>query len=467
MSLIQFLRILWARKLMILAIMASCFVVATTISALLPKRYPGSARVLMDTVRPDPVTGQAVSANAARFYVRTQIEFIQDVRVAGQVVDQLGLANDPATIAAYEATGRSAVDGGIRNWLAQQIVERTSADMVAGSNILEIRYAGRTPEEARQMAGLIRDAFIDASLRIRTDSAGRSGDWFREQSDKARIELQRAEQTMATFMKENDIVLQGGLDSETVKLQSLQAAVQQARGMASTNEVAAAARIANDPVADGIRSQIAALQDELALVSARLGPEHPTYKAIQSRIGTLQRQLAQAQSSSRAGVGAVSGAARQSLAQLEAQLNAQEAVVLQRKPLIDRLVLLQREVDLRRQQYERATSRTADLQLEAATSETGLVLLGDPVASTTPSYPNVPLVAALSAAFGLGLGILAAIVTEFVARRVRGIEDLAHATGAPVMVTVSGREPSTLRLRLQRLLGRRPPAEEHGQLQAI
>ena len=105
MSLIQFLRILMARWKMILATMLACLAVATTIAMLLPKRYPATARVLLDIGRADPVTGEVVSGRD-RGYVRTQVELIKDMRVAGQVVDQMGLANDPRTIAAYEATGR-------------------------------------------------------------------------------------------------------------------------------------------------------------------------------------------------------------------------------------------------------------------------------------------------------------------------------------------------------------------------
>jgi hypothetical protein len=93
--------------------------------------------------------------------------------------------------------------------------------------------------------------------------------------------------------------------------------------------------------------------------------------------------------------------------------------------------------------------------------------MGDPVASKTPSYPKIGMVAMVSAALGLGLGLVVALLIEFVARRVRGHEDLAFAAGAPVLAIVGSRQPSTLRLRLRRLFGRRSPDEPAGDLQAI
>lgn len=466
MSLIQFLRIFIARWKMILGAMLACMAVATTIALLLPKRYPASARVMLDIGRPDPVTGQAVSARD-RGYVRTQVEMIKDMRVAGAVVDRLGLANDPATIAAYEATGRTQADGGIRAWLGQQIIDNTEADLVQGSSILEISYQTSDPERAKQVVGVIRDAYIDAALRFRTDSASRTSDWFREQAEKSRQALTTAEAELSQFMTKNNIVIVGGVDGDTAKLAQLQAALQQARGMQSSADAAVASRIASDPVVDQLQLQLSTIEDELALAGARLGPQHPTYKAIEARRATVASQLSQARAKGAAGVAAMSGAARQSVSQLEAQVAEQERIVLQRKPVLDELVRLNREVELRRSQYESASARTAQLRLEADVSEAGLVVLGDPIASRTPSYPKVNLIIALSAIFGFGLGILSALVAEFIARRVRGHEDLAYATGVPVLVTVGAAEPSPIRLRLQKLLGRRAPDEGEGEMQAI
>jgi polysaccharide biosynthesis transport protein len=467
MSLIQFLRILIARRWMILSTMLACMAVATVIAMLLPKRYPATARVMLDIVKPDPVTGRSIDANSGRSYIRTQIQLLSDMRVAGQVVDDLGLANDPATIARYAATGLTELDGGIRGWLGQQIIDNTSAQQVEGSNLLEIQYQGPTPETAKLFAAAIRDAYIEAALAFRTDAAGRTGDWYVEQAARAQQQLTAAEAQMSKFMQDNNIVLQAGVDSDLVRLQSLQGAVQSARGMQGSNDAAAAARLSNDPVADQLALQLATIEDELALAGARLGSSHPTYKAIQARRDTLSEALARARSNSQSSVAAVSGATRQSLAELEAELAAQERKVLARKPLMDQLVTMGRDVELKRAQFENAKQKAADLRLEANVSETPLVVLGEATVSRTPSYPKIPLVIGLSAFFGLALGVLAAIITEFLARRIRGEEDLAYATGVPVMVTVGSATPSPARLRLQRLLGRRGDDEPDGELQAI
>lgn len=467
MNLIQFLRILVARRWMIILPAVACVVVAAAVAFMLPKRYPATARVILDIVKPDPVTGESISGADARGYVRTQIQLIKDMRVAGLVVDRLGLANNPDMIAAYRETGRSETDGGVRAWLGQQIIDSTDAGLLGGSNILELRYQASDPQTARQIVTALRDAYVESSLRYRIDSAASTGGWFSEQAQKAQQALTAAERAMARHMEEHGIILVGDLDSETARLQQLAASVQEARGSQTAIEANVNARLANDPVVDQLRIQLAAINEELALTASRLGPNHPSYKSMEARKRATERQIAQAQSNSVTGVDAATSASKASLADLERQLAEQERLVLERKPVLDELVRLSRDVSLKRSIYERALSRTEDLKMQADVTQTGLIILGDPVASTTPSYPKIPLIITLAGLVGLAFGVFAAIVTEFVARRVRGSEDLAYAAGAPVMVTVSATPPSPLKTQIRRLLGGHRDEPDSGHLQAI
>lgn len=465
MSVIQFLRILLARWKLILGTTLACLVVATTVAMLLPKRYPASARVLMD-MRRDPVTGEVLVARGSG-YLGTQIAVIKDMRVAGAVVDRLNLTSDPGLVAAYEATGRSVDDGGMRQWLGAQIIEGTNANMVGGSNILEITYQSDDPDRAKRIVGVIREAYIQESLRLRTDPAGRTGTWYQEQTELARKDLAKAEGELSAYMSKNNIIMVGGVDSETAKLASLQAALQQAQGMESSNAIASSTRLANDPVSDQLSVQLAQIEDELALAGARLGTAHPSYKAILARRNTVQNQMNQARSRSQQNVSALSGAAKQSVSQLTREVEAQSKLVLDRKPVLDELVRLSREVDLKRTQYEDSNKKTGDLKLAADLSEPGIIVMGDPTASRTPSWPKVNQVIMLSGLLGFGLGLVSALIAEFVARRVRGHEDMSFASGAPVLAIVGASPPSPLRQQLRKLLGRRSPGEPDADLQAI
>lgn len=458
MSPIQFLRILMARRWIILATLVTCVVVALGVASVLPERYPAKARVLLDIIKPDPVTGQMISGGFARGYTKTQIELIQDYRVAGDVVDKLGWAQNPAVVASWQS--ETGGNGDLRRWGAQRIINATSANIVEGSNILEITYEAPNPDVAKTIVSLLREAYIDASLRFRTDSAGRTADWYLEQADRAQRALATAETAKSKFEQANGIVMTpGGTEAESTKLAGLQAAVLSARGSEGSQQFQATMQATTSNVVDQLKIQLATLNDQMEQAAEKLGIEHPTYKAMISRRNLLNSQLSKETAAARSAGAAQSGSSRQSVAGLQAEYDAQKAKVLGMKDKLDQLAQLQRDVDLRRSQYEKAAARTADLRLEANVSESGLVVLGDAIGSSTPSFPNWPQIGGLSVAFGLALGIALAVLTELLARRIRGSEDLSFASKAPVLAVIADAAPTPWRDRLRRLLSRRGPAD--------
>lgn len=460
MNLVQFLRILIARRWIIFISLVTCVVVALAVAKSLPERYNASARIVLDIVKPDPVTGQMLGGPAMRSYVKTQTELIQDYRVAGDVVDRAGWMQNPSVIAAWQAeTGGS---GDMRRWAAQRIIDSTKAGMVETSNILEITYQGQNPVVAKTIVSLLREAYIDSSLRFKTDSAGQTADWYREQSDRALKTLNAAETAKARFEQANGIIMgPANVEAESAKLDYLQSALTSARAGAGDKEFEAVRQSTTSPVVDQLKVQLATLNDQIEQAGERLGSEHPTYKAMVSRRATLNSEIARESASTRAAAAAQSGASRRSVASLEASYTAQKALVLGMKDKLNELSQMQGEIDLRRRQYESAAQKTADLRLQANLSESGLVVLGDAIAGGKPSFPNWPLILGAATGFGLVLGIVVALITELLARRVRGPEDLAFAGKSQVLAVISEYEstPWVDRMR-RRFLGKRKSAPD-------
>lgn len=454
MSLVQLVNILLARRWLILVALVVSMAMAVIVAKQLPERYQARARVLLDIIKPDPVTGQIIGGPASRSYVKTQLELIQDYRIAGDVVDRLGWAQNPGVIAAWQA--ESGGVGDLRRWASQRIIDSTRADMVETSNILEITYEGVNPTVARGIVNMLREAYIDSSLRFKTDSAGRTADWYREQANIAQKQLASAEAAKSKFEQDNGLIMgAGNTESETVKLQGLQSALLTARSGQPAQQFEAAKQATTSPVVDQLKLQLATLNDQISQAGEKLGVEHPTYKTMIARRALLQSQLSREESTARAASAAQSGSSSRSVSQLQSEYDAQKAKVLGMREMLDQLAQLDREVTLRKDQYEKSAARTAELRLEATQSESGLVVLGDAIVGGRPSFPNWPLIVGLSAAFGLGLGVVVALLTELFFRRVRGSDDLAFAGKAPVLAVIADQERSPVRNLFRRLLSRK------------
>lgn len=427
MSIIQFVRILWARRFIIFASTIGCLIGAFIVTQIVPPRFQGKARIIMELVKPDPLTGQVTGGQFARAYTKTQIELIKDYQVAGAVVDQLGWSNDLALVDQYESRSR-ADERDFRRWLAQRVIDNTNVELLDGSNILEITYTASTPEAARTIADALRTSYIDTSLAFRRQSARRTADWFALQTEKAKTELAKAEAAKASFEKASGIILQDDkIDTDTARLAAL----------ASASGAPVIAPMISGPSATA--TQVAQLDAAIAQASRNLGPNHPDLIAMKQQRATLANQAAQEQRAASSAASAAASAARVGAGMLEAQ----KAKVMGQREKLEQLRALQSEVDLRRDQFMKASTRSAELRQEAEVGEVGLTALGSAITPQKPVFPNMPLIMVGALAFGMAFGVMIALLTELLGRRVRSTEDLDNAIDAPMLAVVSS--PTALR----------------------
>lgn len=437
MGLIQFFRILWARRWLLLLTTFTCFLGAVLIAKAIPPRYTATSRVMLDIVKPDPVTGEVIATGFARAYVKTQIELIRDYRVGGKVVDQLGWTSSPELAAAYSRRAPSDKRD-FRRWLAQQVIDNTSAALIDTSNILEIRYSATSADTAAKIADAIRQAYIDQAVSFRREDAVNNAGWFRQQADRVRTQLAAAEKRKADFERANGIVLEdNNSDLESTRLNAL----------ASTSAAAPSAPAAAAATVVAGNAQLA--QADAAIANARrtLGPNNPDLQAM-----IKQRDAIAASSQSRV----VPGAAGPTGPSLISQYNAQQAKVLAQRGKVGEARQLATDVAVLRDQYAKTAARAADLEQQGQSTESGLTLLGSAVAPQSPTFPKWPLIVFGSIALGFVLGTLVSLVAELLGRRVRGIEDL-RIPGVPVIGVMARAKPVRPSL-FQRLTQLRRPS---------
>jgi uncharacterized protein involved in exopolysaccharide biosynthesis len=413
---------------MIFAATVSCLVGALIVLLILPPRWEAKARVMLNLLKPDAVTGMVIGGPGARTYVATQIELIKDYSVAGQVADQLGWMSDPQLIEAYQKRSKND-QRDFRRWLAQLVIDGTKVEVVEGSNILEITFTGTSPQQAKSVADALRKAYLDASLAFRQSAAERDAEWYGAQSEKARALLDAAEQAKTKYERDNNIVLQDDhTDIDSVRLRAL-------AGEATAGGGPLVGPGVTGPSASSI--QLAQTDAQIAEMSKILGPNHPDLQAMRARRAALASVVAAEQrGSSKLQAGAATSAAQAGLGALNHAIEAQKATVIAKRDKVERLNQLQSEVDRRREQFNKTAQRAAELRQEAAVADTGLSALGPAVTPKDPSFPNKLLVIGGGLALGLAIGALVALLAELFGRRIRGAEELESAVDLPLLAVV-------------------------------
>ena len=418
MSLIQFFRIFWARRWLIVAATVSCLIGALIVTALLPPRWEAHSRVMLNLLKPDPITGQVIAAQGGQVYAATQIELITDSGIAGQVAEQLGWLTDPNLQAAYQKRSKND-QRDFRSWLSQIIVDNTKARLIQGSNILEISYTGTSAANAKAVADVLRKVYIQDSLLTRREDAERNAEWFEQQAAKAKTALDQAIEVETAFERANGVVMANDkIDTESARLQAMSGSAGVATSMPYV-----------PPASTPAQTELSAINSQIAVSSKVLGPNNPEMQALHTRrtaIAALAAKEASTVRSVQSGANSTQGAFERAVA-------AQKARIIADSPKIGRLTQLQNDVDLRRGELEKLSEKVAQYRQEAVVSDPGLTPLGPPSTPKGPSFPNYTLLIPGSIILGAALGVLVALLMELLGRRVRGADDLTAIHDLPLV----------------------------------
>ncbi len=421
MSISHFFRILWVKRSLILLTTLASLLAGLLVLALVPPRYTASSRVVLDIMKPDPVTGETMSSSYAGAYLTTQIEIIKDYRVAGRVVDMFDWTSSPQLAAAFQSSGQAGTMD-FRRWLADTVIEGTEVKPLQGSNILEIEYSSDNPETAAKVADALREAYLQEARDQRQQVARRNAEWFTTQTQRLRGELAEAEAKLTAFEKANNVVITpDGQDAESSRLAAM-----------STVPAAPSAPVMSAPAVPVIspsQGQLTQLDATIQTMTATLGPNHPKIVAMRQQRTALASTVAQELSVARA---MARGPKVSSGPSPEAMFSQQQAKVLAQRGKAGEARQLAVDVAVLRDQVAETAKKAAQFQQESQSNEASLTFLGNANVPRSPTFPKVPLVIGGALALGLALGIGLALLVELLKRKVRGPSDL-QIEGVPLL----------------------------------
>ncbi len=445
------LRAAWLRIALMVVVAAS---VAFALASALPKQYSAKARVMLNIDNTDPNQFSALRRGMADGYIGTEMRLVADDAVTRDTVTRLGWPDSPPVISAWQdATGGT---GDVAAWAAHQIAGNIGVQQLEDSAIIEIYFSSSSLEAAKQIVAVIRSAYIDQSQKLRAAAARRASAWNRTQAARALTAVQTAETARAAFVTANRIAVDtpvGGLDYQAQQTALMQAA---------TNGNASLPAAPADGTVDRLKRQLDTLDGEIAVLRLR-GEANPATVALEAQRESTAQQIEREKAVVLSGPSATVGQIGLVRAQRDADYLKARLNLIDRAPLYDELARFDRDVAMKVKLYNAAVARVADFD-QVAAAPSGLRVIGDVIASDDPTYPNVPGLTALAAGASLALGVAIAVLAELGRRQVRGVEDLAFATGAPVLAIIARGAPAgrwrsvSKRLGLQRWRRRQAPA---------
>jgi chain length determinant protein EpsF len=453
MNLSLLLVTLRARYKIVLLTVAVTVIAAFAITSLLPKTYLGTVSLVVNYKGVDAVTGLSMPAQLMPGYTATQVDIIKSKSVALRVVDQLGLASNPAVQQQFnDATGGR---GTIRDWLADLLLNKVDVVPARESSVLTLNFKGNDPQFVAAVANAFASAYLQTSVQLKTDPAQQASTFITSQTKVLREQYEAAQARVSKYQLENNIFnADNRVDVETARLNDLSSQLVAAqsqnidansRRAQAEGNAATSPDVLGNPLVQGLKSNLALAESKFAETSQRLAPNHPQYIAAKSEVDKLRASLnEQIQSASR-GVAVSATISRQRESELRAQLAAQKSKVLALNTARDEFSVLSNEMENARRAYEMASQRFNQTSLEGSSKQADIAVLTPATAPLSPSGPRMLLNIAVALVAGVILGLGGVLVMELLDQRIRSAAQLADAFGLPVLGVIA--KPRALKSR--------------------
>jgi chain length determinant protein EpsF len=454
MDLTQYLLAWQARRKVFLLVLASIIVTAAIVALVLPKRYDATATVLLDARDEQTTSPARVSPRERAGYVYTQVDLIQSGKVAGRVVRELKLAQEPGMREAFEKDTGGA--GSYEDWISQQLLEKLKVDTGA-SNILVIKYSSEDPKKAALVANAFAKAYLETALELRTEPTREAADWFQDQLKGMRAQVSQAQAKVTGFQKEKGIVgADDRMDIEYTRLAEISTQLSGQRNAtydAQTRYKQATEMLASGASADSfpevlsnnyiitVKAALQAAEGRLEELSQVLGPNHPQYQRTALEVQGLKERLAAETKKVIAGLGNAAEQSRKREEELKAAYAAQQERILKAKDYRVEMAVLSRDFENAQRSYDGALTRYTEIRLESRAKQTNLALLTPAVEPVKPTQPKVGLILMLSVVVGALLAAGVVYLLEMIDRRVRSRSDLEARLALPSLGRLSRWQP--------------------------
>lgn len=443
MSFQQFLLILKARWLVIVAVFVLTVASITTISLLMPKQFSATSTVVVDIKSPDLLTGMATNAMMSNSIMATQLDIVRSPRVAKEVVRMLKLEESPESVARW----RDATDGKgvLVDWLANSLQRNLEVLPSRESNVINITFTAASPEFAAAVANAYAQAYARVNVNLRVGPARQYADFFEQQGEAARVRLEKAQRELSEYQKANGITsLDDRMDVETAKLNDLSAqltAVQaisaESRSKRANGRQDVLVDVMQNSLVQSLKADVARTEAKLSEAASRFGSAHPAVSSLEAELSTLRSRLDAEMRRVSASVSTSDDINRQREAQIQAALAAQKTRVLQLNRDRDQLNVLRRNVDSAQRAYDVVLARADQTGIESQVNQANIVLLNAASVPATHSKPRVFINVLVSVFLGVVLGVGIGFIIELLNRRVRCADDLSDVLEMPVLGQVT------------------------------
>ena len=450
-----------------------CFLAALAIGAavtlLMTPIYTAKATIQIDREAARVFTSSEdvnprESMSQGEEFFQTQYGLLRSRSLAERVVESLGLASSDQAlenlgVAPPARTGSAAAQAERRRNAALDYVQGSlSVTPVRGSRLVSVGFDNPDPVVAARVANGFAENFIQSNLDRKFQSSAYAREFLEERIAQTKGRLEEAERQLVAYAANQQIInvgepSEGGADSgggsqslASNNLVALNSSLAEARAArvaaeerwrsARSAPIMTLPEVLQNPSIQRLGEQRAQLESEYQQKSSIYQADYPEMVRLRGQITEIDGQINALASNIRASIQSQYVVAANQERSLQGQVNGLKGDVLDLRDRSIQYNILQRELDTTRTLYEGLLQRYKEVGVTGNVTTNNVSIVDNAMPPPAPSKPNMLINLALAAIFGLGLGVVAALVLEALDETVATPDDVEKKLGVPVLGVV-------------------------------
>jgi len=436
----EYVRLVWAKKWLVLVVLVATVLFATAWSLTRPKMYRATTRI---TLTPTPQLSNNQFDLAMSWWqmdriIADQVEVLKTRHLAQRVVDTLGLDSHPAFMGGDAAAS---------------LLGSLDAEMISDTFVVEVSLVGRDPAAISEWLNVYIREYKAANIE---DSLARTHEVYeviQERLDPLREKLTESEMALMRFRERDGAVLSAEQDKNVIgeQVSTLTTAYAEAKTerirletkinalralRASSSSDSSFSEVLNDPTIQNLVQRRNELDVELTEQLRSLREGHPQIKELRAQMATLEQRIAERVDKIRVSLltdfDIVSRRERSLYSNIE-QLK-EETIRLSRQTL--ELERIEREYNQNKAFLEDMLARSNEADISSTASVNNVRVIEPARPPGGPYSPNVQRTVILATFLGLFFGVGLVLGLDYLDHTLRTPEQVERYLGLEVLAAL-------------------------------
>lgn len=322
-----------------------------------------------------------------------------------------------------------------------------TVSIVPNTDLVEIHFRNNDPKLATEIANQLVETYSDEDLRLKYDRTMHVSTWLQQRLGELKQQAANAQVRLAEYQKEHNIV--GTDENSNLTLQTL-GQISGDLENAEANRIMKEARLreyqtlnpnlqalmGDNPALAALNSQLSGLETQRSELAARLGPNHPQMKELQTEIEKVQAQIDNQIKLARAQVEAEYNGAARVEKDLRGRLAAQEDAAYKLNEGVAQYAILRHEAALNRELYDTLQMRLKEASVTAGLSAADIAVVDSAQLPIIPVAPRKATTMTFGFLGGLICGCVLAFLIESIDDTLQTSEEVESVSMLPSLAAI-------------------------------